>query len=631
MKLKRRPNLGFLLISLSVLIVLALLYLVARHVAVNEALGHAAGVAIATAAGIEPEDVASIRKPSDVALPAFQKVQRFLHRVSGSNLDVKYVYLIRKITDKQDGSASFEYVLDDSALDINGNGVLEAGEIRRLPGTPFEHTGGLAELKRAWYHPTSQFGDSPGDEFAGHISGFAPVKETDGETVAILGVDISSSDVRTRLFRLRVSVVAVWLFLSLLGFYFSGITKRKWLGYVLVSLIILVLFGFLYMIARRVIINEIRYHAMGVAIATAAGIEASDIEGISSAEDIARPGFQRLQKFLGRISDTNVDVRYIYIMRRSLQGTGKASDFEYVVDEVSMDENGNGVIDPQEVGNPPGTYYDASGFPQMVKAWYQATADYDVSPDPPYPDLMSGYAPIKNQQGRTVAIVGVDVTAAVVKQKLKAVQAVIVIVWAALSLMTIAVLQFYFSQRKLLEERNRLVEQLAESERKYRELSVTDDLTGLNNTRLFYEQLNREISRTTRYGHEMSLLLLDIDDFKAFNDTFGHLKGNKALTRLGEIIRANLRESDSGYRYGGEEFTVILPETSKDQGMNMAERIRRLFEEEGLGGENGRSCITVSIGVAEYKPGEDEESLVRRADEYMYQAKREGKNRVCCL
>jgi len=132
-----------------------------------------------------------------------------------------------------------------------------------------------------------------------------------------------------------------------------------------------------------------------------------------------------------------------------------------------------------------------------------------------------------------------------------------------------------------------------------------------------------------RYKHPLSLLLLDIDDFKAFNDTFGHLEGDKVLTRMGQVIRRCLRKIDSAYRYGGEEFTVVLPETRGQPATALAERIRREFSQEAFVPEPGRKVAkTVSLGVTEYIPGEELSSFLKRADDSMYRAKKAGKNRV---
>jgi len=242
---------------------------------------------------------------------------------------------------------------------------------------------------------------------------------------------------------------------------FTGITRGRWTGIILVSLIILLLFIFLYASARRSVINEIRHQAMGVAIAAAAAIDADDIEAIRVPSDEHRPEYQRIQALLGRIEISNPDVRYVYTMRQSLADNAKPSDYEFVVDAAPRDINGNGVLDRAERSEPVGRAYDAARLPELVAAWYRPSADPSVSPDPPYPDLLSGYAPVKNARGQTVAIVGVDITAATVRVKLFALRGVIVIVWFVLTLLVILVVQLYYQQQEALDRNRALSSELA--------------------------------------------------------------------------------------------------------------------------------------------------------------------------
>ena len=172
-------------------------------------------------------------------------------------------------------------------------------------------------------------------------------------------------------------------------------------------------------------------------------------------------------------------------------------------------------------------------------------------------------------------------------------------------------------------------EALRESEEKYKELSITDDLTGLFNQRHFYNQLQAEIDRIQRYKHPLALLLLDVDNFKIYNDTYGHLAGDRVLTKLGQVIRASIRKTDAGYRYGGEEFTVILTETQGHNAVVAAERLRKRFAEEIFFPVPLEPVsVTVSVGIAGYHDGEDIASFVKRADRNMYEAKARGKNCV---
>ncbi len=186
--------------------------------------------------------------------------------------------------------------------------------------------------------------------------------------------------------------------------------------------------------------------------------------------------------------------------------------------------------------------------------------------------------------------------------------------------------------RRVLKER-RLTQERIQMLEKLKRLSITDGLTKLYNSRYFYNQLKIEIDRTERYQRPLSLLLLDIDKFKEYNDSYGHLEGDQVLIRLGQVIKSCLRKMDTAYRYGGEEFTVILPETGGDEAATVAERIRAAVETELFTPrKNGETVnISISIGVTEYNLQEEIAVFVQRADKAMYQSKQAGRNRVSCL
>jgi two-component system cell cycle response regulator len=153
----------------------------------------------------------------------------------------------------------------------------------------------------------------------------------------------------------------------------------------------------------------------------------------------------------------------------------------------------------------------------------------------------------------------------------------------------------------LLRERNSAMQKLRESEQRYLEMSITDGLTKLFNSRQFYNALRTEIERSKRYNHPLTVLMLDIDDFKKYNDTYGHLEGDKVLARFAEIIQNNLRQSDSAYRYGGEEFTLILPVTDSEQGVTVAEHIRTALRNRFfVPGSGGNIKVTVGTGVTSF-------------------------------
>ena len=181
-----------------------------------------------------------------------------------------------------------------------------------------------------------------------------------------------------------------------------------------------------------------------------------------------------------------------------------------------------------------------------------------------------------------------------------------------------------------ITERKQAEAALLESEKKYRELSIIDGLTQLYNSRYFYFQLKIELDRSNRYEQPLTLLLMDLDDFKIFNDAYGHIEGDQVLMRFSQVVKRCLRQTDSAYRYGGEEFTILLPMTTSVNGAVTAERIRAEFKKEHFSPIPDQDAhITVSIGLAQYKQQEDMKAFVHRVDQLMYQAKKNGKDRVC--
>jgi diguanylate cyclase (GGDEF)-like protein len=158
--------------------------------------------------------------------------------------------------------------------------------------------------------------------------------------------------------------------------------------------------------------------------------------------------------------------------------------------------------------------------------------------------------------------------------------------------------------------------------------ATIDPLTGCHNRRGFDEILGVEFQRARRYHRPLSLVLLDIDHFKTINDAFGHEVGDHALQRIGRAVRHTFRNTDSACRYGGEEFALIFPETGKDEGFRLAERLRVLIETLPPNAEVPRS-LTASFGVAAFPDdGADISSMIRAADRALYLAKANGRNRV---
>ena len=172
-------------------------------------------------------------------------------------------------------------------------------------------------------------------------------------------------------------------------------------------------------------------------------------------------------------------------------------------------------------------------------------------------------------------------------------------------------------------------EALREKNKQLEELSITDSLTGLYNRSHLMDTLAAEVARSRRHNRLFALLIMDMDHFKSYNDTYGHLAGDEVLRRTGFLLKESIRSSDYAARYGGEEFVLILPETGAEDGVEMAERIRNQIAEKEMGSDGSPLKVTVSVGVASFpRDGDDPHSLMKRADAALYEAKRRGRNCV---
>jgi diguanylate cyclase (GGDEF)-like protein len=175
---------------------------------------------------------------------------------------------------------------------------------------------------------------------------------------------------------------------------------------------------------------------------------------------------------------------------------------------------------------------------------------------------------------------------------------------------------------------NEMVTRLRHGREELERLSRTDGLTGLPNRRHLMETLEKETRRSNRNERPFSLLMVDVDRFKRYNDSFGHLAGDEVLKRLAQVLSAAIRTADYAARYGGEEFTVVLPETRLDGAREVAERIRVMMEKERFGAD-GAGRVTLSIGIAEFPTdGATVEAVTSGADSALYVAKEYGRNRV---
>lgn len=182
------------------------------------------------------------------------------------------------------------------------------------------------------------------------------------------------------------------------------------------------------------------------------------------------------------------------------------------------------------------------------------------------------------------------------------------------------------TEKKEYEEQlKKYINELKIINAKLEEMATVDALTGAYNRRKFDEDLHLIIKKKERYGISFSLIFLDIDNFKSINDCFGHKMGDYVLQCISKLVRENIRVTDGLFRWGGEEFILILPEANLESARNVAEKIRNIIQYYDFGIEQK---ITISSGVGEYKPNENSDQIIIRLDHALLQAKSKGKNRV---
>ncbi|MBS4050755.1 MAG: diguanylate cyclase [Methylomonas sp.] len=202
-------------------------------------------------------------------------------------------------------------------------------------------------------------------------------------------------------------------------------------------------------------------------------------------------------------------------------------------------------------------------------------------------------------------------------------------------------LQEQFEREKTQKELRNLLQKIREMETETTELqsrleaaqsrATRDPLTNLPNRLAFEERLTDEIARSHRYGTTLILAVWDIDFFKNINDTYGHKSGDKALQVIAKLLSKHCREADFVARFGGEEFVMLLPETTLPSALKMADKLRENIEKSSFHANGDRLSITLSCGIAQYNKGDDNESLFIRADGALYQAKQNGRNRCIAI
>ncbi len=233
----------------------------------------------------------------------------------------------------------------------------------------------------------------------------------------------------------------------------------------------------------------------------------------------------------------------------------------------------------------------------------------DLLSDPVWGTFITGFAPIKHKDtGEFLGLVGVDYSAEYINTLLLRLARILVVIQLIVTILLLIVVAAF------IDHRNRHIN--------------VDYLTGLKTKRNFEAVLKDLMSNSAATKHPFSIMMMDIDNFKTINDEHGHLIGDSALKIVAQVIHSNTRNGDFGFRFGGDEFAVLLPNTNAARAAEVAVRIMRRWQNEAIMVNNQPIKLTVSMGIAQWEPGKTAAEIVDAADEALYESKRLGKNHV---
>jgi len=391
--------------------------------------------------------------------------------------------------------------------------------------------------------------------------------------------------------------------------------------------------------------GELRSKLAAVAASTAANIDWESHDRVRLSLDENSEDYRQLKSYLRSILLANESIRYIYTM----VPTENPGEWAFIIDAEE---------DPNLVSHP-GDLYDVSEYPELTAGLYGPSADKHIAEDA-WGTWLSGYAPIRDGDGIAIGIVGLDMSAdavAVEEKHMKEALIGCILGAALLSGVLGPIVARHFTQpirilhkcaedvakgdlqvvakvyRKdelgeLAEQFNDMVKHLRNDQESLLKMALNDALTDLPNHRHALQLLAAELQRSLRSGHPMAVLMLDIDNFKLFNDTYGHFEGDKILISMSEVLKRSIRLTDVVARYGGDEFLAILPETNARGVEAVAQRIMAATQSLAYQDSQGNTIpITCSMGSAVYPYDSSVQAeLVRLADAAMFQAKRRGGN-----
>jgi len=556
--------------------------------------------ALARAAALLVDEPAHTRLAGsmDASSPEYREIWTTLSRFTATNPKILYVYTMVK----SPRPGIWLFVVDaDIKEDLDGDGVISDDEIPAPPGEQYDVTP-YPEMRHAFEGPLA---DSriDRDKWGWVLSAYAPILDADGKATAIVGIDVSADTIMKERESLKTRIALIFA------------------ATLLVSLIL-----------SSVLADSFTKPLLKV-IEAARAIAAGDFVTLPKARRRDEIGL-----LLGSIDTMSQSIKTTIDKLRTLNRTAEILKLTLDLDEalklsvnLSLEVLGASraailLYDEKENRFLPGALSGIEGATVLEGAILVGERRLDLVPQLAQVEKMArhpglhGAAGLRDDPDLAFFAAWLEATATTVFSPLivKGEPRGAVLLDAGIADEDYALA--FLGQVGLSLENARL----------YHE-AIADGLTRLYVHRYFQVQLSAEVRRSRRYERDFSLLMIDLDHFKNVNDTHGHPAGDAVLRHVAALVRQTLRATDVPSRYGGEEFTVILPETGREHAEKVAEKIRATIQESPTAYKDVSIPMTVSIGVAtwSHETPVAPETLISRADESVYRAKTEGRNRVC--
>ena len=598
MKIKTKVFLMFFTLSFSLSLIICLIFYKDESKNKFEELrSNITSIASAGALLVDAQKHSVIKTPDDMVSAEYVEISQKLKQFNKCYPDIRNIYTM----ERSDKPNIWRFVVDASEVrGKNGNGVIDDNESVALPGEEYD-VSRYIEMQKAFDGPIADR-EINYDKWGYWLSGYAPIYGAGHNPVAILGVDVSAKTIKDAQNKLLFGMLAIFLASVVLSFAMSAILSNS------------ITRPVLKIIDTAKQISEGKYETH---ISDERNDEIGDL--IKSINEMSKNIKRTIDKLLtlnrtGEILTLTIDLQESLKLAINLSleilGASKGMILLYNKEEnIFTLGTTSGFTSVKVIDNE--LFIEMNKF--SLKPDRNTVAYLAAKPDTYGAEELESIPQLR-QLLEWMKLTGAKmVTPFMIKQDLRG----------------IIMLDSAVSDKEFLKTLMNQISLSIENARLYHE-AIVDGLTKLYVHRYFEIQLTTEIKRCQRFGKNLSVLMIDIDRFKSFNDTYGHQAGDFVLKEVSNLIKSSTRSVDIVSRYGGEEISVMLPETDAGGASIIAEKIRSKIESSPFGYQNHQLRVTVSIGVAGWDSDSKHtyETMVAAADAAMYRAKLEGRNRV---